>query len=90
MYDIRMQPPMNDGLVLVQLLYNNGFNLKAHNSCVFINLLHLKKKKKKEENTLNPFLSFVRTSYFLSKVGLAVSTNSTNYQHKNNMIIVMT
>ena len=47
---------------LVQLLYNNGFKLKAHNSCVYLNFLHLKKKK--EEDTLNLFLSFVRISKF--------------------------
>ena len=69
----------------VQLLYNNGFNLKAHNSCVNMNSLHLKKKK--EEDTLNPFLSFVRISNCSKKcanglVGLVVSTHSTNYQHK--------
>ena len=55
-----MQPPMDDGLVLVQLLYNNGFNLKVNNSCVHLNSLYLKKKK--EEDSLDPFLPFVRIS----------------------------
>ena len=42
---------------LVQLLYNNGFYLKAHNYCVYLNSLHLKNKK--EEDTLNHFLSLI-------------------------------
>ena len=41
---------MDDGFKLVQLLYNNGFNLKAYNTCVYLYSLHLKKKK--EEDTL--------------------------------------
>ena len=53
---------------LVQLLYNNGFNLKAYNNCVYLNSLHLKKKK--EEDTLNPFFSFVRILNLLSNVQL--------------------
>ena len=57
---------MDDGLVLVQLLYNNDFNLKAHNSYVYLNSLHLKKKK--EEDTLNPFLPFVRISNLLLNI----------------------
>ena len=75
---------------LVQLLYNNGFNLKAHKTYVYLNSLHLKNNK--EEDTLNPFLSFVRISNFLSKCalgvfGLVVSTLSTNL-NKSNIIII--
>ena len=58
---------MDDEIVLVQLLYTNGFYLKTHNTCLYLNSLHLKKKKK-EEDTLNPFLSFIRISNFFSNV----------------------
>ena len=79
-----MQPQIDDGYSLMQLLYTNGLNLKEHNFCVYLNSLHLKKKK--EKDNLNPFLSFVRISKYsqmckLSCV-LVVSTLSTNYQHK--------
>ena len=55
-----MQLLMDDGYGIVQLLYTNGLDLKAHNPCIYLNSLHLKKKK--EEDTLNHFLSFARIS----------------------------
>ena len=94
MYGTRKQPQMDDGLKVVQLLYTNGFLVEStQHLCMFeFSTLKEEEEGKRHSQSFSLFCKNIKFSLksSLGLIGLLVSINSTNYQYKNNIIIVMT